>query len=197
MKKINYHDFKKKLQSLKKTYFTLYELEKFYDNKKNSLKNLLSRWSKEELIISLGNGFYCFDMVTLDYLNLACTLVKPSYISFEYALNYHGLIDQVSEIITLTSTDRHKFIHMSAYTFEYTKIKEDLFFDFYKVGNFYIASAEKAFLDTIYLICRNKRLVDLKDLDVKKLNKSRLFTLAKKYPNYVREKLQNLIMRKI
>ena len=192
MKKINYHEFKKTLEGLGKTYFNLQDLKKFYRNKKSSLKNLLSRWTNEKLILSLGSGYYCFDIEKFDYLNFGCTLVQPSYISLEYALNYHGIIEQSPQIITLISLKRHKFMHSSLYTFEYTKIKKELFFGYDRVDNYYIATPEKALLDTIYLISRNKRLVDLGTIDLKKANRKKLYTLARRFPHYVKEKLDTL-----
>ena len=194
MKKIKYHEFRKKLEGLGKTCFTIYELKKFYRNKKSSLKNLLSRWSKEEIIFPLNKGYYCFDIEKLDYLNYACNLVKPSYVSFEYALNYHGLIEQVPQVITLATLKRHKFIHSDPYTYEYTKIKKELFFGYEKIDGYYIAKPEKALLDTIYLLSRNKRLIDLSSLNYEKINKKRLYNNAKNFPTYVRDKL-NMIMK--
>lgn len=187
MKKIRYHEFKRGLESLGKTYFTIQDLKKNYKNKKSSLKNLLSRWAKEKLIFPLNNGYYCFDIEKLDYLNFACNFVKPSYISLEYALNYHGIIEQVPQIVTLISLKRHKFVFSGPYTFEYTKIKKELFFGYNKTGSYYIASPEKAFLDVIYLMTRNKRLVDLGSINLKKINKKRLFDFAKKFPKYVKK----------
>ena len=125
----------------------------------------------------------------MDYLNFACNLVKPSYISLEYALNYHGVIDQISQVVTLISTGRHKFVYSGPYTFEFTKIKKELFFGFGKTGSYYIASPEKALLDIIYLTTRNKRLVDLSSFNYKKINKKKLFDLAKKFPKYVEKNI--------
>ena len=192
MKKNNYHTFRKKLESLGKTYFTIQELKKFYNNKKSSLKNLLSRWSKEELIFPLSNGCYCFDIEKLDYLNHACSLIKPSYISFEYALNYYGIIEQISQVITLATTKRHKFIYSGPYIYEYTKIKKELFFGSEKIDKYYMALPEKALLDTVYLLSRNKRLVDLGNINSKKINKDRLYKFAEQFPGYVLDKLKAL-----
>ena len=195
MNKINYNQFKKELERLKKSYFTISELKKIYGNKYSSLKNLLSRWSKENLINPISKGIYCFDIANLDYLNLACTLDKPSYISFEYALNYYGLINQVPEVVTLATTNRHKFVHVGPYIFEYTKLKKSLFFGYYRVDNYYIATPEKALLDTLYLVSRNKRLEDLYKLNTKKLSKRKLKAFLKEFPKYVElelEKFQDL-----
>lgn len=196
MKKVNYHEFRKKLEGLEKTYFNILELKKIYgsEREKSSLKNLLSRWSKDGLIFSLGNSYYCFDIARLDYLNFACNIVKPSYISFEYALNFYGLVEQVQQVITLTTVKRHKFVYSGPYTFEYTKIKEEMFFGYDLVDSYYIATPEKALLDTIYLVSRNKRLVDLDSLNYKKINKKRLFDFAKRFPKYIIDMVKPLLI---
>lgn len=194
MKKTNCHEFKRNLENLGKTYFTIHELKKFYKNKKSSLKNLLSRWSKEEIILSLGNGYYCFDIEKLDYLNHACNLVKPSYISLEYALNYYGIIEQIPQAVTLISFKRHKFIHSGPYTYEYTKIKRELFFGYERIDEYYIALPEKALLDTIYLLSRNKRLVDLGSINTtRRIDKDRLYKFGKEFPQYVVNRLKLLL----
>lgn len=198
MNKVNYLQFKKKLSQSGKSYFTLIDLRKFYPFKSASLKTLLRRWAAQGLINRLSRGYYAFDLADVDYLQIATTLVRPSYISLEYALNYYGLLDQVPQTITLVSLSRHKNITMGGYTLEYSHIKKELFFAYTLVNNFYIAEPEKAILDLIYLIKRGKRLADLDSFEIKKLNKGKINLYLKKYPVYIRkfiyEKFDSLII---
>jgi len=94
-------------------------------------------------------------------------------------------------VVTLAAIKRHKFIHSGPNVYEYTKIKKELFFGYEKIDNYYIASPEKALLDTLYLLSRNKRLVDLSSLNQKKINKNKLYKQARKFPKYVIDKLKS------
>lgn len=192
MPKINYLKFKNELNNLGKSYFTLAELKKFYSQQNSSLCPLLSHWVKGGLIFSLGRGYYTFNLAQVDYLQLASNLIRPSYVSFEYALHYYGLINQVSQSITLASQGRHKFVAMGNCIFEYTHLKTELFFGYTLAKGFYLAEAEKAWLDLVYLISRGKRLVDLDSLNKKKFNQRKIKEYLTKFPAYVKYKVAEI-----
>jgi predicted transcriptional regulator of viral defense system len=56
-------------------------------------------------LISLKRGIYVFSekyrTSPLNYISIANILHKPSYVSFEYALSYHGLIPE--RVYTITT----------------------------------------------------------------------------------------------
>ena len=63
-------------------------------------------------LISLKRGIYVFSekyrTSPLNYISIANILHKPSYVSFEYALSYHGLIPE--RVYTITSATSKKSI---------------------------------------------------------------------------------------
>ncbi len=86
---------------------------------------------------------------------VACYLRTPSYISCEWALNYHNIILQVPSVctvITLSSSvgERNRVTYRET-AVEYSRISENLFYGFETREGFNIASPEKALLDTVYL----------------------------------------------
>jgi len=195
--KIDYLQFKKKLEKTGRTYFSLYDLKKFYPSGPKSLKVLLSFWTKtfwtkKGLIYHLTRGFYSFDITRTDYLRLANELDKTSYLSFEYALYYYNLIDQVPQVITFASQKRHKVIKASHWIFEYTHLKKELFFGYELKNKIYIASPEKALADLLYLLARGKRKVDLDTLERKKINQKNFCKILNKFPKYVFKKAQEI-----
>ena len=190
--KINYLEFKKSLEQTGKTYFSFYDLKKFYHSDQKSLKTLLSNWVKKDLIQNLSRGFYAFEIAKLDYLRLANEIDNNSYISFEYALYYYNLIDQVPSVITLASNKRSRQIKMANWTFEYVRLKNNLFFDYELKDGAYIATPEKALADLIYLISRGKRIVELDSLEIKKINQKKLNRILKKFPEYTKRKAKNI-----
>lgn len=192
--KINYLEFKKSLELTGKTFFSFSDLQKFYPTETKSLKSLLSSWSKKKLIINLTRGWYSFDLVNLNYLNLACQIVPNSYISFESALSIHGLINQVPSVITLATKSRGRTIQVVTWVFEYTHLKPNLIFDYEIHDKYYLASKEKALADLAYLISRGKRIVELDTLDKNKIDKSYLKEVLKNFPSYTFKKAQELIL---
>lgn len=192
--KTDFFKFKRKLETTNKTFFTMRDIKKFYAGEKESLKVLLSNWVKKGLIYNLGHGYYAFDIASVDYLSLATVIDPNSYVSFEYALFYHGLIDQVPSVITLASKKRSRKINMGSWVFEYSHLKNELFFSYELKNKVYIASPEKALADLIYLISRGKRMAELDTLDMGKLNKTKLKFILKKFPGYVSGKANEFIL---
>lgn len=193
MKTTDYLQFKKSLEKTAKTFFNLNDLKKFYAGNIDSLKVLLSNWTKKGMIFNLGRGYYTFNLAAADYLQLANILDNSSYVSFEYALSYHNLIDQAPSVITLATKKRSRKIKMGNWTFEYSRLQDDLFFGYELKNKIYIASPEKALADLIYLVSRGKRLVELDTLDIKKMNKAKLNFIFKKFPAYTVQKAKEFI----
>jgi len=182
--KVNYLQFKKMAESSGKTYFNFYDLKKFYPSSREGLRVALSNWVKRGLIHGLGKGFYAFSIADLDYLRLSNELDKDSYISFEYALYFYNLIDQTPSVITSATKRRSKTVTTANWTFEYTRLKDELFFGYELKDRVYIATPEKALADLIYLVSRGKRLVELDTLEIKKINQKELRKILKKFPKY-------------
>lgn len=191
-KKINYLQFKEALQKTGKTYFTLFDLKKFYPSAQKSLKTLLTNWSNKGLIQRLIRGFYAFEIAKSDYLRLANEIDKKSYLSFEYALYYYNLINQVPSVITLATKNRSRQITAASQTFEYTHLKDGLFFGYELKEGVYVAAPEKALADLMYLISRGKRIAELDSLDKNKINQKKLQNILKKYPAYTQKLVQKI-----
>lgn len=190
--KTSYFKFRKKLEQSGKTFFSLADLKKYYLAKKGSMKTLLSSWVGKKYVWHVARGYYAIDLATLDYLNLAVTIDKKSYIGFEYALYYYNLIDQVPSQITLATENRSRTIVARNWVFEYTHLKSDLFFSWEIKENIYIASPEKALADIIYLLARGKRTTDLSTLEKGRIDKKKLAKILKKFPPYVLKKAKEL-----
>src|SRR3989344_5046556 len=78
-----------------------------------------------------------------------------SKISLEFALSYHGVIPEaVYEITSVTTKATRRFKKLRK-VFSYHKIKKNAYTGYetqkQRGGSFYIASAEKAFVDANYL----------------------------------------------
>ncbi len=122
---------------------------------KDKIKNL----KENGFIQSLKKGFY---LHTSPFSNniyskeiIANTLLSPSYISFDYALSYYGLIPERVHDISSATTKRSKDFDNCAGKYSYKQIKKELYpiglkIQKCKIGNFLIASSEKALCDKVY-----------------------------------------------
>lgn len=117
----------------------------------------IHREIKKKNLISLVKGLYETDRMTPGYF-LSAYIYGPSYLSFEYALYYHGLIPEKVVVYTNASFQKRK---TKKYTnvfgvFTYRDIPKLAFP--YGVKNYivngysyFIATKEKALCDTLYI----------------------------------------------
>ncbi|MDD3477148.1 MAG: hypothetical protein PHI38_09795 [Sulfurimonas sp.] len=130
-------------------------LEKSVSNVNDKISNLV----KSGELVRLKKGFYTFSKAYLtkpiDLISVANTLYTPSYVSFDYALSYYGMIpERVSEITSATSKNE-KLFETPVGRFSYKKVPLkvyslgiDWLYDDVEGGRF-IATPEKALCDKI------------------------------------------------
>ena len=130
-------------------------LEKSVSNVNDKISNLV----KSGELVRLKKGFYTFSQIYLtkpiDILSVANTLYAPSYVSFDYALSYYGMIpERVSEITSATSKNEklfctpigrfsYKKVSLEAYSLGVDWLYDDI------EGGRLIATVEKALCDKI------------------------------------------------
>ncbi|MBN1106977.1 MAG: hypothetical protein JXL84_26475 [Deltaproteobacteria bacterium] len=156
----------------------------------------LSRARKKGLVHRLNRGNYVnsflrgFPRVE----EVACFLRPPSYITGEWALNYHGITTQ-SPVVCMAATlgsavGRHHRVEYQGITIEYSKISPTLFFGFTGIDQFYMATPEKAILDTFYF---RKTLPTPDEFELEPVNMDSLKEMARKYPQTVMKGVASLL----
>ena len=126
---------------------------------------------------------------------VACFVRQPSYISCEWALNYHGILLQSPKVctaITLHSgIGKRNRISYGGYVIEYSRIAEKRYLpeEILNLGNASMASPEKAFLDAVYL---RRRLPFADELEKDILDTEKLAKVAVFYPGRVRRTVAGL-----
>lgn len=105
---------------------------------------------KKGLLVSPRKGIYA--KKEFSFLELACLLYIPSYVSLETVLQEAGVIFQYSETIYMISYLSRK-IEVENKEIQYRKIKNDILIDMRGIirGTINKATPERAFLDTLYL----------------------------------------------
>jgi len=136
-----------------------------------TIKNLLTengykyindkiKYMKQQgLLTSLKKGLYVYHSPYVKTLIskeiIANNLLGPSYISYEYALYYHGLTPESVMEVTSATTKRAKTFSTPYGTFSYKHIDKRLYalgveIVSSKQGNFMMAGKEKALCDKVF-----------------------------------------------
>lgn len=127
----------------------------------------LSQWENKGWIIRLRQGQYLLSSrrENLDK-ELLANEIKNSYISLEYALNYHNFIPEIPQKTTSVTTERGEMVATPVGDFIYHHIKPELFTGFNLVQSqipsrqIRLVSPTKAVFDWVYL--RDKNIEDLR-----------------------------------
>jgi predicted transcriptional regulator of viral defense system len=151
-------------------------------------------------LIRLKNGFFVISEKIEDarvpYEQIANLLHGPSYVSFEWALSYYGMIPEGVYVVTSASAVKSISYKTPLATFDYVHLGHARYaigIDQAKneSGNFLIATPEKALVDLVHRkskgLTAKELLVDLVEarrIDVdnlKNLNKEHLLDIAESY----------------
>ena len=147
---------------------------------------LIHRLNRGNYINSFLHGFPRVEEV-------ACFLRPPAYISCEWALNYHGISLQsptVCTVVTLsTSVGKKRNVQYQGITIEFSRISPSLFFGFTYHDRFYMASPEKAILDTLYY---RGTIPAHDELELDKVDSNLLSKMINSYPQSVSRSLRDL-----
>ncbi len=182
---MKYNDIKK----INKLYFTYQDVAKILFTTEDSARVLCTRYVKQKYLIRLKRNLYTFkerwDNITPNQrLETANILQVPSYISLMTALSFYECTTQVQQkFIESVSLYRTFTKDIEGFIFNYSKIKKDLYFGFDKKNNIFIASPEKAFIDSLYLNYLGKYNLDLSSLNLEKIDIKSCENILKRYPS--------------
>ena len=152
----------------------------------------LARWVKDSSLIRIHKGFYTlaepYRKIKPALFSIANSLKSPSYISLQSALSWHGLIPEFVPATTSTTTARPQTIKTPLGRFEYRHVTKDFFWGYQKVTfsekqEAFVAVAEKALLDLVYLTPggdQREFLEELRLQNTEKFNKNILRQYAEK-----------------
>lgn len=144
-------------------------LKKNLDNYSNK-NNKISRNIKNGKLIKLKNGLYETNPNIAGYL-LATSIYGPSYLSFDYALYYYGLIPEKVLVYTnATFGKKKKKKYDTAFgSYSYRDVPKVV----YPIGiklveegeySYQIATPEKALCDKLYTLSPAKNMKELENL---------------------------------
>lgn len=124
-----------------------------------SAKKLVTKLVSNGWLIRIKRGLYAIsDFSNRGFLSLspyivANLLMKDSYVSFESALSYYGMFDQLTNKIISIAKNRYKTVQLGSTEYSFVNVKDQFFFGWQEVtidGKVaLIATAEKALIDII------------------------------------------------
>jgi len=153
-----------------KTVFSFKEISLLWqDRNKDAAKSRISYYVKKGELYHIRRGFYGTDE-NYERLELAGKIYTPAYISLETVLARAGIIFQYYESIFVVSYLTRE-IRSDGQTYSFKKIKDSVLTNSLGIieeKNYFIATPERAFLDTVYLH-KNYHFDNLSPLDWKKV----------------------------
>ena len=142
-----------KVLRLENTVFTFKDISLIWgDTDKTATIAGVNYYVKTGVLYRIRRGIYAKDK-NYDRLELAAKIYTPSYISFETVLAKAGIVFQFYAQIFVTSYLTRE-ITADKQIYSYRKIKDSVLTNqagIEKKNNYAIASAERAFLDVLYL----------------------------------------------
>jgi len=178
-----------KLKNINKIYFGYEELASILGINLESARVTASRYAKQGLLIRLKRNLYVLKerWDTSENTNLFQTaniIQTPSYISLMSALCYYEVSTQIQQnYVESIALNRTTNLNISGVEFSYFKIKKKLYSNFGKTDNFFIASAEKAFIDALYLKYLGNYNFDISSIDIDKLSTNKTKNILKIFPD--------------
>lgn len=171
----------------------------------------ISRLVKEKKIFPIIKGLYETDKSTSGYL-LSESIYGPSYLSFEYALSFYGLIPEaVYTFTSATFEKKKKKIYKTPFgIFSYRDVPSKVYsygVNIIKENNYWykLATVEKAICDQLY---KTKTVSNYNELEkllfedlridevlLNDLNKDDIYELASKYGSVNVQKFSSWLRR--
>jgi hypothetical protein len=154
-KLVNQTIFASKIKEKKLYIFSASDVRALFGVSAVAVASLLHSYKKQGFILQAKRGIYAFPDALPPDVYLANKLYSPSYVSLEFALSYHGVIPETVYEITSVTTKATRRFETLGKIFSFRKIKKSAYTGYgiekQNSLSFYIADAEKAFVDASYL----------------------------------------------
>lgn len=184
---LNLNIFRTKITEKGLSIFTPYDVVRLFKVSSVAANFFLFRNAKKGLLIRLKKSqkgsLYCLaDKQPSQYLT-ANRIYEPSYISFDTALSFYGIIPETIYTITSATTKATREFKTNNSHFIYYKIKRSVYTEYrpikYLNETILMAEPEKALIDYLYFVNLKKRQLSYERLNLKKIRKNKLIGIAK------------------
>lgn len=191
------YEYLNKIRNSNKTFFTNGDLKILLGIVSDrTLEDLLRRLVSKGIFGQLEKGKYFLSGSNISDFEIAQFVYSPSYISFETALNYYGILSQFPIGITSATTKKTVEKKIQDRLYVYSKLSTKLYIGFYKEGKSLIAYPEKALFDQFYMISKGLKTEQyLDEMDYSNLKKKKVEEYLKILPENLENRVNELICK--
>ncbi|MBU4369202.1 hypothetical protein L6278_02645 [Candidatus Parcubacteria bacterium] len=150
--------------------------------KQSTLFNIIKKLINAGILLRIGKNKYLLKGKNIKDFSIANFIYNSSYISFESALNFYGILSQFPYEISSATNRKSGKKYFQNKIFTYTHIQKNLFWGYEKKDDFIIAYPEKALLDQLYLSSKGYKKINIDECDFTNIKISRLKKYLNKYP---------------
>lgn len=173
----------KKIYESSTQLFTLRTLREHLNiDKSGSLFNILNRLLESGVLIKIERNKYCLKKYSYSQFTLANFIYEPSYVSFESALSFYGILSQFPYEVTSATLGQTRSKKFNEKEYGYYHLKKSLFWGYIKENNYLIADGEKALADQLYLASKGIKKIHLEEYDMSLINVLKMRSYISKYP---------------
>jgi predicted transcriptional regulator of viral defense system len=173
----------RELKKKKIALFTPLEFKRVFGVSNWACQWFIKTHTKKGLFVKLRNGLYTLADYPANHYLIANRLYEPSYISFDTALSFYGIIPETVYAITSVTTKTTREFKVENIRFLYHKLKKEVYTGYkaikYLDSTILIATPEKALVDYLYFVIIKKRSLHYERLDLKKIKKANLLSYIK------------------
>lgn len=163
--------------------FTLHDLKVMLEiTNPNTLTKTVQNLVRGGTLERIEKNKYLLNAKRPSDLAIANFCYQPSYISFETALNIHGILSQFPYEVGSATLKKPKTKKVLNNVFIYYHLQQSLFWGYQKQGDFLIAEPEKAILDQIYLSSKGLKSLSLDEYNYSNINQKKLKGYEVKFP---------------
>lgn len=168
---------REKLLQRKIRIFTAQDFSRLFHSTPLATKYFLEEQTKQGFLLRLKRGIYTLKTDLPSEEEIANSLYRPSYISFEYALAYYNILPEMTYSVTSATTKPTRIFTVFDKSFVYYTIKKEIYTGYvlFKTEgkNFLIAEPEKALADYLYYVSIGHKIRSER-LNLKGINKDKL-----------------------
>jgi predicted transcriptional regulator of viral defense system len=179
-------------------FFSSRDVAEIFRLARPSARVLCTRYVRRGIFLRLKRDLYVLeekweDRSPEELFSLANLLQTPSYVSFLTALSFQGLSTQVPRgIVESASVVRSARYAAGGREFIFYRLQDPLYFGFERKDSAFMATPEKALLDSLYLQSFGKYALDTGSLDTDRFDRRRMRKLMRPYPERTRRLVQTL-----
>jgi predicted transcriptional regulator of viral defense system len=194
MRNLNLLTVQKRLAQLNIKVLTPLEFRRIFNISKRVSQYHLEEYTKKGVFLRLRKGVYANLSNNPPPFLMANKIYQPSYISFESALSYYGLIPETVYSVTSATVKATREFSSQNYHFVFHRLKKEAFVGYIPTQisgeTILMAQPEKALADFLYFVSLGKKVLPDR-LNLKKIEKKRLIAWIKLFAN---EKLAERIL---